>query len=153
MKFNIKVRLLLVMALLMMSSSAFSQGWYEGSPESRAMMNTYVKQRFRVTGRIWGTDDFEPKPYPLQGANVKVVCKADTTEMEGMSANKDGSVDVFIYRRSKLKDTTLHITISYIGMKTIEGDYVPKPKKDEYGEMLVVDLDSVVMRRDRKSVV
>ena len=146
MKFNIKVRLLLVMALLMMSSSAFSQGWYEGSPESRAMMNTYVKQRFRVTGRIWGTDDFEPKPYPLQGANVKVVCKADTTEMEGMSANKDGSVDVFIYRRSKLKDTTLHITISYIGMKTIEGDYVPKPKKDEYGEMLVVDLDSVVMR-------
>lgn len=143
---RIKGAILLILMLAMMSLSAYSQGWYEGSPESRAMMNSYVKQRFRVEAKIWGTDDFEPKPYPLQGANVKVVCKADTTEMEGSSADKDGHVWVDIFRRKKLKDTTLHITISYIGMKTIEGDYVPKPQNDEWGEVLVVKFDSLVMR-------
>ncbi len=130
--------------MLMLTTAVYAQGW--NSPEMQAYMRTYVKQSYEVTGTIYGVDDFEPKPYPLQGATVKVVCMGDTTEMSGGAVDKNGSVWVGIQRRDRLKDTRLKVTVSYIGMETYEHIFTPKQSK-EYGiDMFTVTLDSLVMK-------
>lgn len=131
------------MAVVGITRATYAQGW--NSPEMQAYMRTYVKQWYEVTGKIYGVDDFEPKPYPLQGANVKVTCLGDTTEMSGAAANKEGEVWIGLQRRDRLKDTRLHIKITYIGMQTIEGDYTPVHSKENGIDKYTVNLDSIVM--------
>ena len=83
---NLKRVLLAVMLLISMVVSA--QDW--SSPETESMLRTYVKQIFQVDGKVYGVDDYEPEPYPLQGANILVTCMGDTTEFDGSMADKDG---------------------------------------------------------------
>lgn len=140
-----KTKLLLLSLLAIAGCSQLNaQGW--DSPEMQAYMRTYVKQWYEVTGKIYGVDDFEPKPYPLQGATVKVVCMGDTTEMSGGAVEKDGSVWVGIQRRDRLKDTRLKVTVSYIGMETYEHIYTPKQSKENGIDKYTVTLDSLVMK-------
>lgn len=136
-------RIFLLMLLGAACNTLFAQGW--NSPEMQAYMRTYVKQWYEVTGKIYGVDDFEPNPYPLQGAHVMVTCLGDTTETQGAAADKDGDIWIGIQRRDRLKDTRLHIKISYIGMKTIEGDYTPVHTKENGIDKYTVKLDSLVM--------
>ena len=63
------------------------------------MLRTYVKQIFQVEGRVFGVDEYEPNPYPLQGANILVKCLGDTTETDGGAADKDGSFWTYMSRR------------------------------------------------------
>ena len=100
-----------------------SQAWRDSdwsSPETESYLRTYIKQLFQVDGRVFGVDDYEPTPYPLQGANIKVTCMGDTTVFDGMAADKDGSFWVYISRRERLKDTRLRVTVSYLGMGTLD---------------------------------
>ena len=139
-----KTKFLLLSLLAIAGCSQLNaQGW--NSPEMQAYMRTYVKQWYEVTGKIYGVDDFEPNPYPLQGAHVMVTCLGDTTETQGAAADKDGDIWIGIQRRDRLKDTRLHIKISYIGMKTIEGDYTPVHTKENGIDKYTVKLDSLVM--------
>ena len=96
----------------------WSDNW--SSPEMESMMRTYLKQLFEVTGRVFGVDEYEPTPYPLQGANIKVTCMGDTTAFDGMAADTDGSFWVYMQRRDRLKDTRLRVTVSYLGMGTLD---------------------------------
>lgn len=71
----------LLAAMLLISIGVSAQDW--SSPETESMLRTYVKQIFQVEGRVFGVDEYEPNPYPLQGANILVKCLGDTTETDG----------------------------------------------------------------------
>ncbi|MBO4565466.1 MAG: outer membrane beta-barrel protein [Bacteroidaceae bacterium] len=116
------------------------------SPEMNAYMRTAYKQIYEVSGKVYGSDEFEPKPYPLQGANVKVVCLGDTTKMDGQSVWKDGVFDVWLPLRERLKDTRVKVTITYVGMDTFEKIYSPEKTKENGVDKYNIKIDSVVLR-------
>ena len=140
---NLK-RLFLSFWGLIAFSALWAQGWSD--PEFESMIRTYVKQWYSVTGSVFGVDEYEPNPYPLQGANIKVTCVGDTTDFSGMAADKDGNFWVDITRRDRLKDTRLHIVISYLGMQTLDSIFEPEHKKEDGINSYYVKLDSVVLR-------
>ena len=78
------------------------QEW-ASKPELQAMIALFTKQIFVVNGRIFGTDDFEPTPYPLQGASIQVKCVGDTSEVHGAVTNDEGEFLIPIFLRQKLK--------------------------------------------------
>lgn len=127
-------------------SGSSSQNWT--NPETESLMRTYVKQVFQVNGRVFGVDEFEPDPYPLQGANVKVVCMGDTTEMDGAAADQDGDFWTYISRRDRLKDTRLHITVSYLGMQSLDTIMDPPMRKQNGVNTYIIRFDSIVLRSD-----
>ena len=129
---------------LMFFSMVVAQDW--SSPEFESMIKTYVKQSYEVTGKVYGVDEYEPNPYPLQGANIKVTCMGDTTEFDGMAADKDGSFWVYMNRRDRLKDTRLRVTISYLGMQTLDSIFSPESRKEDGIHVFQIKLDSVVLR-------
>ncbi|MBQ9175789.1 MAG: outer membrane beta-barrel protein [Bacteroidaceae bacterium] len=116
------------------------------TPEMRAMVAAFLKHRFEVVGTVMATDDFEPRPYPLQGANVMLTCVEDTTQMGGAAVDKDGNVAAYIFCRNKLKDLRVRVRISYIGMETYDRIFTPVADKDVIGDKLVVKLDTVVLK-------
>ena len=124
--------------------TAQTQDWTD--PEFESMIRTYIKQLFQVTGKVYGIDEYEPEPYPLQGANIKVTCMGDTTAFDGMAADKDGSFWVYMSRRDRIKDTRLRVTISYLGMQTLDTIFSPKQVKEDGIQTYRVQLDSVVLR-------
>jgi len=131
-----------------MALPLMAQGFYGdwSSPETESMMRTYVKQSFEVTGRVYGVDEYEPEPYALQAANIKVTCMGDTTSFDGMAADRDGDFWVYMYRRDRLKDTRLKVTISYLGMQTLDTIIAPEPRSVDGVQTYEVRLDSIVLR-------
>ena len=149
---NLK-KLFLTATALFCFSSFFAQvyiyGGYGGgdwsSPETESYMKTYVKQSFEITGRVYGVDDYEPDPYPLQSANVKVTCMGDTTSFGGMAADSDGDFWVYMSRRDRIKDTRLRISISYLGMQSLDTIVDPPVRKVDGVQTYEVRLDSIVL--------
>ena len=135
-------RVLSFVAVVAMCMNLYAQ-W--DSPELNAYMRTAYKQMYEVTGKVYGSDEFEPKPYPLQGANVKVVCLGDTTNMDGQSVWKDGRFDVWLGLRERLKDTRVKVTITYVGMDTFEKIYSPEKTKENGVDKYNIKIDSVVL--------
>ena len=121
-----------------------AQDW--SSPETESLMRTYVKQYFQVEGRVFGTDDYEPDPYPLQGANIKVTCMGDTTSFDGSAADNEGRFWVYIQRRKRIRDTRLPVTVSYLGMQTVDSIFDPSMTKESGISIYKVNLDSLVLR-------
>lgn len=138
------LRRVLLAALMLFTISVSAQDW--SSPETESMLRTYVKQIFQVEGKVYGVDDYEPEPYPLQGANIVVTCMGDTTEFDGSMADKDGSFWTYISRRDRLKDTRLRVRISYLGMQTLDSIMDPPMKRESGIHTYVVRLDSIVLR-------
>ena len=127
------------------SGSVSSSGQDWSNPEVESIMRTYIKQLFQVTGKVYGVDDYEPEPYPLQGANVKVTCVGDTTAFDGMAVDKDGYFWVYMYRRDRIKDTRLRVTISYLGMETLDSIFSPQAGREDGIQTYSIKLDSVVL--------
>ena len=121
-------------------------GIEEITPEMRALISAVLKHRYEVKGKVMGTDDFEPTPYPLQGANITLTCVADTTQFGGAAADQDGNFAAYIFCRNKLKDLRVKVKISYVGMETYEAVFTPTPGKDKIGDKLVVTFDSIVLK-------
>ena len=128
------------------SMNAVAQGW--DSPEFGAMMRSLFKQYYEVKGKVYGADDFEPNPYPLQGANIKVTCVGDTTKTSGMAADKDGAFIVWLTSRERLKDTRVRVVISYIGMQTYDKVLTPVKSKEHGVDKYTVSIDSLVLQSD-----
>ena len=139
---NLKRVLLAAMLLLTISAGAQDGS----SPETESMLRTYVKQIFQVDGKVYGVDDYEPEPYPLQGANILVTCMGDTTEFDGSMADKDGEFWTYMSRRDRLKDTRLRVRISYLGMQTLDSIIDPPMKRESGIHTYVVRLASIVLR-------
>lgn len=142
---NLK-RFFVAVVMMTVFTGVMAQDW--SSPETESMLRTYVKQIFQINGRVYGVDDFEPEPYPLQGANVVVTCLGDTTSFDGAAADKDGSFWTYMSRRDRLKDTRLRIRISYIGMQTLDSIIDPPMKRESGIHTYTVELDSIVLRSD-----
>lgn len=121
------------------------QEW-ASKPELQAFIKMFAKQIFVVNGRLFGTDEFEPKPYPLQSANVEVICVGDTTQMFGGATNKDGEFLIPIFLRERLKSNQLHIKITYVGMDGVNKVFTPKEVKLLGQKVLQVEFDSLVLR-------
>ena len=147
---NLK-KLFLTATALFCFSSLFAQIYIYGgggdwsSPETESYLKTYIKQSFEITGRVYGVDEYEPEPYPLQSANVKVTCMGDTTSFGGMAADPDGDFWVYMSRRDRIKDTRLRISISYLGMQSLDTIIDPPARKVEGVQTYEVRLDSVVL--------
>ena len=129
--------------MLLAISVAQAQDWT--SPEFESMIRTYIKQVFEVNGRVFGVDDFEPNPYPLQGANIKVTCLGDTTSFDGMAAASDGGFWIYMTRRDRIKDTRLRVTISYLGMQTLDTIISPQAGREDGIQVYGIVMDSVVL--------
>lgn len=117
-------------------------------PELQAMISLYAKQIFVVNGVVYGTDEFEPKPYPLQGANIEVMCVGDSTETYGAASNSNGEFLIPIFMRHHPKSTDLHIRISYVGMDGVDKVFKPKEVKLLGQKVLQVEFDSLVLHSD-----
>lgn len=148
-----KIILVVLMLMVSMGMSAqvdllrrFGMSPEDITPEIRAAVAAFIKHRFELVGVVKATDDFEPEPYPLQGANVVMTCVADTTEMGGAAVDADGNVAAYIFCRNKLKDLRVRVRISYVGMETFDKVLTPVPGKDVIGDKLVIQLDTVVLR-------
>jgi len=147
------MKTIILLLLLLLPASTQAQeyllerfGIEEVTPEMQALLSAFLKHRFEITGKVMGTDDYEPIPYPLQNANIQAYCVADTTQMGGAAVGNDGTFTAYIFCRNKLKDLRVHIMISYVGMEPFEGVFTPTPGKDRIGDKLVVNLDSIVLR-------
>jgi hypothetical protein len=135
---------ILAALMLLTVTGVMAQDW--NSPEIESMLRQYVKQVFEVNGRVFGVDEYEPDPYPLQSANIKVTCLGDTTSFDGAAAGPDGTFWTYMSRRDRLKDTRIRITISYLGMQTLDS-IIDAPMKKESGvHTYRVQLDSIVLR-------
>ena len=94
--------------MLFSMTEIMAQDW--DSPEIESMLRAYIKQSFTVEGKVFGVDDYEPDPYPLQSANVKITLMGDTTEVTGTSVDRDGYFWNYTSRRDRLKDTRIRVT-------------------------------------------
>lgn len=120
------------------------QEW-ASKPELQAFISMFAKQIFVVNGRLFGTDEFEPKPYPLQGAHVEVKCVGDTAQVFAGVSNSEGEFLVPIFLRQRLKSNLLHIKISYVGMDGVDQTFTPKEVKLLGQKVLQVEMDSLVL--------
>ena len=137
-------RYLLLVILLTLFAGLKAQDWT--TPEIESLLRTYIKQWYEVEGRVFGIDDFEPEPYPLQGANIKVTCMGDTTVFDGTAVDKDGGFWVSMTLRNRLRDTRLRVTISYLGMQTLDSVFVTTEGRSDGVSHYTVVLDSIVLR-------
>ncbi len=141
-------RLLLPLALLFCLCTVMkAQDWYS-SPQSEASMKLYLKQYFSCNGRVFGVDEFSPEAYPLQGANIVIKCMGDTTLTDGSSAWTDGSFWTGISSKNRLKDTRLHIRITYLGMETFDTIIQADKRKEDGIDMYNVVLDSICLHSE-----
>ncbi len=147
------MRLILIVPFLLLSGQMNAQeelleqfGIEEVTPEMKAMIAAFVKHRFEIKGCVKGSDDYEPVPYPLQNANVMVTCVADTTQFGGAASDETGKFKAYIFARNKLKDLSVRVKISYVGMEPYEKVMTGVPGKDKIGDKIVIDLDTVVLK-------
>ncbi len=131
------------LVLLFCMTGAVAQDW--SSPETVSMLQTYVKQVFNVSGKVYGVDEYEPNPYPLQGANVKVTCMGDTTSFDGSAVYEEGDFWIYMSRRDRLRDTRLRLTVSYLGMQTLDSIISPQATRENGVQTYTVVLDSIVL--------
>lgn len=115
-------------------------------PEVQVLISMFAKQIFVVNGKIYGSDDFEPTPYPLPGAQVTVTCVGDTAEVYTAATNDKGEFLIPIFLRQRLKSNNLHVKIAYIGMDGVDRDFVPVERKMIGQKVLHVGLDSLVLK-------
>lgn len=121
---------------------------WASKPELQAFIKMFAKQIFVVNGKVYGTDDFEPRPYPLQGANVEVTCVGDTSQVFGAATNADGEFLVPIFLRHKLQDNRLLIKVTYVGMDGVNKVFTPTEVKLLGQKVLQVEMDSLVLKSD-----
>lgn len=114
-----------------------------------------------ISGRILGTDEMDPKPYPLPSANIQFVCLNDTTVKEVAVTNKDGhffrGMNVLKKRVKKNDVPRVRMKVSYVGYETYTQDlklafrYYDENNKS-YGGGWQLNLDSIVLKSKPMSV-
>lgn len=127
------------------------QEW-ASKPELQAFISMFAKQIFVVNGKVYGTDEFEPTPYPLQGAHIQVTCLGDTTQTFAGASNAQGEFLVPIFLRQRLNSNMLDIKISYVGMDGVDQSFAPKEVKLLGQKVLQVEFDSLVLHSNPMSL-
>lgn len=137
------MRRFLSVTFLLVCISMSAQDWT--TPEMESLLRTYVKQIYELHGRVFGVDEFSPDPFPLQGANIKMTCLADTTVFDGSTVDGAGYFWATIGQRKRFDDTRVRIEISYLGMEKFDSVFSPPKEKQNGVDTYSVSLDSLVL--------
>lgn len=143
--------LLLCMSIGMQAQIVYITG--SGQPNGRQTVGEKIW--LNLSGRIFGTDEIDPKPYPLPNANIQLVCLNDTTVKTVAVTNKEGvfyqGMNVLKKRVKKNDVPRVRMKVSYVGYETYTQDlklayrYFDENNKS-YGGQWTTELDSIVLR-------
>lgn len=104
------------------------------------------KQRYALYVKVFARDKFHSKPYALQGATVVMMCKQDTTKNVVVTSDAEGFASGSLNLEKALKDTTVILKVTYVGMEPWHRVVKPKPKNNElFGKIYDVNLDSIIL--------
>ena len=148
--------LLLCMSIGMQAQVYISGG---GQPIGRQTVGEQIW--LNISGRIYGTDEMDPKSYPLPSANIQLVCLNDTTVKKVAVTNKEGrfynGMNVLKKRVKKNDVPRVRVKVSYVGYETYTQDlklafrYYDEDNKS-YGGGWHLNLDSIVLKSNPMSV-
>ena len=101
---------------------------------------------FVVKGHVYAVDDYETKPYALQGAEIQAWSTEDSTVCEKVYSVDGGAIDVWLYADTRLKDMDLHVRVTYLGMESVDTIVQTKQKQGGItGVMQTATLDSIIL--------
>ena len=132
-----------------------------GGGQANGRQTVGEKLWLSISGRIFGTDEMEPKPYPLPNANIQLVCLNDTTVKTVAVTEKNGhffhGMDVLKKRVKKNDVPRVRMKVSYVGYETYTQDvklayrYYDEKNKS-YGGSWTINLDSIVLKSNPMSM-
>jgi len=144
-----------IVLLLCMSIGMQAQIYIAGGGQTDGRQTVGEKLWLNISGRIFGTDEMEPKPYSLPNANIQLVCLNDTTVKSVAVTNKEGffyhGMNVLKKRVKKNDVPRVRVKVSYVGYETYTQDlksvyhYFDEDNKS-YGGQWGITLDSIVLK-------
>ncbi|MBO4431663.1 MAG: outer membrane beta-barrel protein [Bacteroidaceae bacterium] len=150
-----KKKAIWIVLLFCMSIGMQAQVYISGGGQTNRRQTVGEQIWLNISGRILGTDEMEPKPYPLPSANIQFVCLNDTTVKEVAVTNKDGhffrGMNVLKKRVKKNDVPRVRMKVSYVGYETYTQDlklayrYYDEDNKS-YGGGWELNLDSIVLK-------
>ncbi len=150
-----KKKAIWLVLLLCMSIGMQAQIYIAGGGQTDGRQTVGEKLWLNISGRIFGTDEMEPKPYSLPNANIQLVCLNDTTVKSVAVTNKEGffyhGMNVLKKRVKKNDVPRVRVKVSYVGYETYTQDlksvyhYFDENNKS-YGGSWMIDLDSIVLK-------
>ena len=149
--------------LFCMSLGMQAQVVYISVPDGGSIGSSRTRQQrpvgdtwgLTISGRIYGSDELEEKPYPLPNANIQLVCLNDTTAKTVASTWDQGYfsgwLNVVKKRIKKNEAPRVRMKVTYVGYEpyekvlTLEKQYADEERKKgnyQWG----LHLDSVVLK-------
>lgn len=156
-----KKKAIWIVMLLCMSIVMQAQVYIVGGGQQNGRRTVGEQLWLNISGRIYGTDEMDPKPYPLPSANIQLVCLNDTTVKTVAVADKNGhflhGMNVLKKRVKKNDVPRVAMKVSYVGYETYTQDlklayrYFDENNKG-YGGSWAIDLDSIVLKSNPMSM-
>ena len=150
-----KKKAIWIVLLFCMSIVMQAQVYIVGGGQQNGRRTVGEQLWLNISGRIYGTDEMDPKPYPLPSANIQLVCLNDTTVKTVAVADKNGhflhGMNVLKKRVKKNDVPRVAMKVSYVGYETYTQDlklayhYFDENNKG-YGGSWTIDLDSIVLK-------
>ena len=144
-----------IVLLLCMSIGMQAQNVYVSGGQANGRRTVGEQIRLTVSSRIFGTDEMDPKPYPLPSANIQLVCLNDTTVRTVAVTDKNGwfyqGMNVLKKRVKKNDVPRVRMKVSFVGYETYTQDlkmvyrYYDENNKN-YGGEWSLSLDSIVLK-------
>ena len=115
--------------------------------EMAARMRRDYPFRCNISGRVFATDEFHEKPFPLAGASVRAYCLEDSATLKSTAVSFDsGHFNADIWDKKRHGRPQVRLTITYVGMDTLDCVVAAQKEDDQFGPAYAVTLDSVVLR-------
>lgn len=112
------------------------------SPDQKPELVSYT-----VTGRVYASDTFHEKPYPLQGASVQIILNTDKEYKAPVrTTDKDGKFFAYAATLEGVKSYNIQLRVSYVGMITREETVKVKLRDSKDGLMFSASIDSIVLQ-------
>ena len=156
-----KKKAIWIVMLFCMSIGMQAQVYISGGGQPNGRQTVGEQIWLNISGRIYGTDEMDPKPYPLPSANIQFVCLNDTTVKKVAVTNKEGrfynGMNVLKKRVKKNDVPRVRMKVSYVGYETYTQDlklafhYFDEDNKS-YGGGWQLNLDSIVLKSNPMSV-
>ena len=110
---------------------------------------------YQVKGRVYGSDEFDDKPYALPNAVIKLFCQNDTASKGGGQSDKEGRFTAWGSVKSKSikkkEAVRVKVEVSYMGYKSYEATHTLKREPQMWGNRVhgyiwTASLDSIVLK-------
>ena len=156
-----KKKAIWIVLLFCMSIGMQAQVYISGGGQPNGRQTVGEQIWLNISGRIYGTDEMDPKPYPLPSANIQFVCLNDTTVKKVAVTNKEGrfynGMNVLKKRVKKNDVPRVRMKVSYVGYETYTQDlklafHYYDDNNKSYGGGWQLNLDSIVLKSNPMSV-